>query len=670
MNGGIDDQVQQRVDAYRSKPQELQKSYAKNQQLIDLLALQKIKSEKDAMARQMQMQAQQTPQTIAQQREAEMLQRTKDEMVKQQAGVLQQKQQQAMKAQQQAMQPRPQAPQGIAGVPAPNMQKMANGGIVKFAGQDGSLVKGADLVPDYGLTNPINGLPFKSNGRTQFASRKEQLEQMIKDGQISPEDVAAITGGELVGEIVNDRPTVREAKSLPRRAGENLRDDLVTVLPDIVSPVKRTAGAVGDVLQGAGEFGAGFLGLGDSDTESTPIDMAKPKETPLAGAKPTEAPLAGDRQTPPAPDMGMDKTLLGGSTISGGAGGLDGVERKEYNIEDFGGPLETDVGRLRQRYADAMGELPDLEIPEINLPDPEAMLDKYSDPMYDRVMRQRDRTQEEKDARAQRIADKEALWAEINDPEAARMDRLWSTLSGAAGTRNLGYMGRNMNAASTGAKRGNQQRRLQGLEAIQAMYDQDQKFRDENRAAGATAGSSFATTGLGQEALAAREMAGREWDKSKSLYGTAVDQGKTIYGDSTGNEKTNLQQGIDLAKLESQDYTNQLNARRLMMQQEENKLYQYQAKLTKALEVMDAIEQQVLGMTHPAVQAELKASAKGIPLDDPIWEEIRRAKEAALAGNRQYAMLNEQVKQLRMLTGQDMTLAEKAEQAGEPQLQN
>ena len=100
MIGGIDQQIQQRVDAYRDNPQQLMQRYQQNQELIDLLAMQKLKSEKDAAAREIQMQMQTTPQTIKQQREAELLGRTKDEMVQQTSGIMQERQ----KRQQQNMQ--------------------------------------------------------------------------------------------------------------------------------------------------------------------------------------------------------------------------------------------------------------------------------------------------------------------------------------------------------------------------------------------------------------------------------------------------------------------------------------------------------------------------------------------------------------------------------------
>ena len=68
------------MDAYRNNPQQLQQRYGQNKELLDLLALQKLTSEKQAAARDMQMKMQQQPGTIAQQREQEALELTKQEM--------------------------------------------------------------------------------------------------------------------------------------------------------------------------------------------------------------------------------------------------------------------------------------------------------------------------------------------------------------------------------------------------------------------------------------------------------------------------------------------------------------------------------------------------------------------------------------------------------------
>ena len=98
--GGIDKLVEQKADAYRGNPQALQKRYSQNQELMDLLAMQKLKTEKEAASRDMQLKAEQTPSTIAEQYEQQLVSMNKNEMAGQVAGVLGQKQKQAQQKQQ------------------------------------------------------------------------------------------------------------------------------------------------------------------------------------------------------------------------------------------------------------------------------------------------------------------------------------------------------------------------------------------------------------------------------------------------------------------------------------------------------------------------------------------------------------------------------------------
>lgn len=128
---GVDEQIKNRMDTFRGKEQQLAKRYQASQELLDLLALQKLKSEKDQVARSMQMQMQNNPQTIKQQREAEMMQASRQDIAKGVMGALQQKQ-----AQQQANLQKV-AQSGVAGQ-APTM-RMAEGGIVGFAAGDSVL---------------------------------------------------------------------------------------------------------------------------------------------------------------------------------------------------------------------------------------------------------------------------------------------------------------------------------------------------------------------------------------------------------------------------------------------------------------------------------------------------------------------------------------------------
>ena len=134
--GSVDD----RVSAYMGNSKPLEQRYAATQDLLDLLALQKIKSQKDAAARQMQMQqAQLNAQngqtgTILEQREKEVHDATKNELA-QQVGDTQGQQAKEKQDQMQKL-----LGSGIAAAPgaasAAQPVAMASGGIVGFATGD------------------------------------------------------------------------------------------------------------------------------------------------------------------------------------------------------------------------------------------------------------------------------------------------------------------------------------------------------------------------------------------------------------------------------------------------------------------------------------------------------------------------------------------------------
>lgn len=127
--------VEDRVAAYRGNPAPLQQRYAMSQDLLDLLALQKIKSEKETAARQMQMQmAQQSAaegaeMTVAQQREKEVMDLTKNELAQQRGETAQQQVSEQQSNIQKLMSGIARAP-GAQAAAQPKM--MAAGGIVAF----------------------------------------------------------------------------------------------------------------------------------------------------------------------------------------------------------------------------------------------------------------------------------------------------------------------------------------------------------------------------------------------------------------------------------------------------------------------------------------------------------------------------------------------------------
>ena len=125
---GIAQELDQTIDAYRNNPAGLQKAQQLDPSTIKLLALERINREMKAKTNDINMSLNNNPQTIAAKKEGEVLNGV--------MGVLANN-----KAKKDANMNKV-ASTGVADIPAPNMQQMAGGGIVGFAGPDGSLVGG------------------------------------------------------------------------------------------------------------------------------------------------------------------------------------------------------------------------------------------------------------------------------------------------------------------------------------------------------------------------------------------------------------------------------------------------------------------------------------------------------------------------------------------------
>lgn len=135
MNGGIDSQIQGAMMSAGNNPQALQQRYQQSRSLVDLLALQKLKSEKEAAARDIQMKMQQQPQTIVEQREQELMGMNRQEMMQKMGPTL------ARTGQESAQRAVQQGQTGIASQAPPQMGMREGGLVPKFSGEDGSLVQ-------------------------------------------------------------------------------------------------------------------------------------------------------------------------------------------------------------------------------------------------------------------------------------------------------------------------------------------------------------------------------------------------------------------------------------------------------------------------------------------------------------------------------------------------
>lgn len=392
MNQGVDAQVQNRVDAYRNNPQQLMQMYQQNQELVDLLALQKLKSEKEAAARDMQLKMQQQPGTIAQQREQEVLQLTKNELAQQTQGVLQRKQQQQQANLQRAAQggigalaqqrpaPAPQAP----------MPQMAGGGIVAF--QPGGAVEGEDRITyQQWLTmsraeRERAGLPVSDIGGQLYFNRfgvglglndPETGERIRREPSPGSRGRNRPRGGGI-GDLVGDEaPRVAPAVAAARATAE-----YDPASEDAVVPQYNPASEDAVVTQYSP---ASEDALGGPMPTPTPAPAPAPAPATAAEAISTSESPATASETPRPP--ASDNTGLAG--LAGGAGGMGGAEAALMRGVRIG---EDVLGRGEKaaRFAEMEAQLG-------------------------------------------------ALDEELYDPEAERRQQLQAFLIGTAGATNVGY---------------------------------------------------------------------------------------------------------------------------------------------------------------------------------------------------------------------------------------
>jgi hypothetical protein len=477
INNGIDQQVQQKVDAYRSKPQLLQQRYAQNKELIDLLALQKLKSEKDAVARDMQMQMQQNPQTIKDQLETEMVQRTKQDMmgkVGQVKGVLDKRQTDQMRRAKQM---------GIATAPAPNMARMANGGIVGFAGPQGSQVRS------------IEDVISEDFGGSRARAKKRFLELENKG-----------------------RGSVRNLTLEEAREFESLRGEFE------VSPIRE---GISSAIEGTKEF---FKEI------STPTTQLEEMGTDEEDAFADQPEPAGVVARPPIPTEDETDYLDGGAETpatpaqqapeSGIAAALGAVKgNQSVAVPPRTGVSKLEVPTTDYTKADALSA----DLAEAFKKDSTIDPSKMEEDEYKKFLERVGYGAEDKALRQKRIDELEAIRAKRMDPEALRGEELSSFLRGMAGRSTTGMALAGGSAGAARARKAAQQAETGLLGDVMGAETDLMKELAAQRL-GATeqsitrAGQAELRRGRGLEGLAglSQEQARRAEDASKRLLETNI----------------------------------------------------------------------------------------------------------------------------------------------------
>lgn len=284
----IDREINSRVDTFRNKPQELQKRYAVTKQLVDLLALQRIKTQQDDVRRQIEMEMQTNPATIKQQREQEVFGRTAQDVAQQVGGVLQ-----TAKNRQQMAQRRP-APQGLGALmpqqgqrpQQPQTRMMQAGGIVAFDGTSGSRVSGPpktqeeqiQYLIDQGLTDEQIRAEVKKLGLLPQAA--DQIIQQVRSKRLAtapagPMEEVVVTGQRERAQPVQaiDKPSSKEAEPVSPGAQIDVTNYSQLMGPTETRSTKKDDPSVlSKVMEGLGAIGKGFAErTGESIEEASGI---------------------------------------------------------------------------------------------------------------------------------------------------------------------------------------------------------------------------------------------------------------------------------------------------------------------------------------------------------------------------------------------------------------
>lgn len=487
----IDQEIQRKVDAYRGNPQQLMQRYQQNQQLVDLLALQKLKSEKEAAARDMQMKMQQQPGTIAQQREAELLDMTKQEMMQQTQGVLQQRQAQQQQNMQQVAQQglgalanqRPAAPQ-----PAPQgapqgqpMPRMAQGGIVAFA--PGGYVGGVTQEDIDAYRANITRSSGQSS-RNTFQMSDEAIAQRIaasREPSSRQRNMAAAQPGYLDRIISGNSagPTVREpGDSIGTLSGasRSASGKVPLETAPLIQRLEDQEGGRPDLLDPRNQI------VDPRQPGTYDAETARMGQAPTTGGISTLGPdtAAG---TPDAASSGI--AGLGGGLPGLGGGGADAAMERGFQISD----QYTGRAEKAGRYEDMESEM-------------------------------------------------RALDAELYDPREERRDQLKAFLAGTANTTNFGSTMAGGTLASLNMRRSQKADRRKRLQDVFEMAERGMTLDTALTEGGLRLGQSMYSEAMANQRAALSAAASLRSSELRA----EVDRAKLEYDKLKDNRSFGLQE--------------------------------------------------------------------------------------------------------------------------------
>ena len=490
-DGGLDAQIEQRMDAYRGNPKKLQQRYGANKELLDLLALQKLTSEKKAVAADMQMKQQQQPGTIAQQREQEALQLTKQEMSStlgdlagRTKGVLDQKQKMQQKNMQQLAKAQPRKPAGIAGLPGlagmspapqrrmpPQAQGVANARMMQAAQQGGPI-----RMAGGGIVAFANGGSPQGVSKAEIDAYRAQLGgslRNISDAEIVnriKQNLAPPTGVSRLQDLVT---RVRAPRKEYLAGKETQKQEEQAVL-DLAA-----AQAQADMSPDPKAMGVQSTLFDTPDVTVMRGDMFEPLRggvRPFASELPSVARDTDQPLVPPSPNAAAPaQPSIAQSPEKGAPENITGIPAALQNFKlasgapSAGGGGVSDLASVLQSSASAADDI-------LGRSDKAARF-------------------------AEMLAESRAKEAELFSPESQRSDRLNKFLTGGANTTTLGGLAKGAVDASQATK---------AKQNADAMARMAKRFELE-------------VSGINVDA---------------TLGGAALSLGKTVYGELQANNRT------------------------------------------------------------------------------------------------------------------------------------
>jgi len=486
-DGGLDAQIEQRMDAYRGNPKKLQQRYGANKELLDLLALQKLTSEKKAVAADMQMKMQQQPGTIAQQREQEALQLTKQEMSStlgdlagRTKGVLDQKQKMQQKNMQQLAKIQPRKPAGIAGLPGlagmspapqrrmpPQAQGVANARMMQAAQQGGPI-----RMAGGGIVAFANGGSPQGVSKAEIDAYRAQLGgslRNISDAEIVnriKQNLAPPTGVSRLQDLVTRVRAPRKEYLAGKETQKQEEQAVLDLAAADMSPDPKAMGVQSTLF----------------DTPDVTVmrgDMFEPLRggvRPFASELPSVARDTDQPLVPPSPNAAAPaQPSIAQSPEKGAPENITGIPAALQNFKlasgapSAGGGGVSDLASVLQSSASAADDI-------LGRSDKAARF-------------------------AEMLAESRAKEAELFSPESQRSDRLNKFLTGGANTTTLGGLAKGAVDASQATK---------AKQNADAMARMAKRFELE-------------VSGINVDA---------------TLGGAALSLGKTVYGELQANNRT------------------------------------------------------------------------------------------------------------------------------------